>query len=304
MEDYSKIKFINNKNEIEQSEVKVGQFVGNFLIALIVGLLVDIPFMIGEMVGFFVIIPLALLILICLIKIFNIRNRERIIYLSILVAVFAMFGGFYFWMGRGNGTEMSGLLFIVGLVPAIIIGIFFGISISNKIVIKIEDVEQKNKNKISLKYAIYFGLLFFLIYDISSLMFLPVYITIFKSSFSNFVLTRYIGDIVVFIFGYNFGKFIFKYLEKMTSFTEIYRKIIGISFWKLSWLLLVLIVLCVLNFYAYHAAIYILLALLIIIGILSFLFFVSANFLDNLVRKTFILLIIGLILTQLIVYFY
>jgi hypothetical protein len=256
------------------------------------------------MFGFFAITPVALLIMVYTIKIFDIRNKKKIIYLTISGSIIAMFSGFYFWMGRGNGSTESGTLYIIGLAPATIFGLFLGLSIASKIAGNLVDTEQESKNKISLRYAIYFGLLFFLMYDVSSLMFLPAYITAFKSSFSNFVLTRYIGDIVAFTFGYIFGKFIFKYSEKMTSFTEVYKKITSLSFAGLLGSLLAVFVFCILNFYAYHATIYILVSLVVITSILSFLFFVSANFLNNLIKKTLILLIVGLVILQLMLYFF
>jgi hypothetical protein len=304
-----KIEFTDNENEIEQSEIRLGQFTGNFFIAFIIGLLADAPSIISgasfaKMFGFFAITPVALLIMVYTIKIFDIRNKKKIIYLTISGSIIAMFSGFYFWMGRGNGSTESGTLYIIGLAPATIFGLFLGLSIASKIAGNLVDTEQESKNKISLRYAIYFGLLFFLMYDVSSLMFLPAYITAFKSSFSNFVLTRYIGDIVAFTFGYIFGKFIFKYSEKMTSFTEVYKKITSLSFAGLLGSLLAVFVFCILNFYAYHATIYILVSLVVITSILSFLFFVSANFLNNLIKKTLILLIVGLVILQLMLYFF
>ena len=84
--------------------------------------------------GFFIILPLGLLILLTLIYAFNINNRLAIVILSAIAFFFLMIFTFWFYEQRRGGyvTEMYGIFYIFGAIPSIIIGVVFGFLIPKK----------------------------------------------------------------------------------------------------------------------------------------------------------------------------
>ena len=84
--------------------------------------------------GFFIILPLGLLILLTMIYAFNIKNRLAIVILSAIAFFFLMIFTFWFYEQRRGGyvTEMYGIFYIFGAIPSIIIGVVFGFLIPKK----------------------------------------------------------------------------------------------------------------------------------------------------------------------------
>ncbi len=100
-----------------------------------IGLAVD-GFSLGAeaIFGFFVIAPLTVLVLVMLFEVCKIRNEVLIVLITTLVSFLAMMFGFFQWIElRGNGGHMSGLLYYVGVVPSVIIGVAYGFYLARKI---------------------------------------------------------------------------------------------------------------------------------------------------------------------------
>jgi hypothetical protein len=80
-------------------------------------------------VGFALLIPLALLFISLLIKVTRLRNRFTMILFSSLMFLAVMFFGFWFYEFRHRPygiSDMYGLFYILGFLPAIVIGVIYG----------------------------------------------------------------------------------------------------------------------------------------------------------------------------------
>lgn len=109
------------------------------LIAFLIGLISDLiagsgfrTFRAIFSFGFFVIIPTSVTLLITLLRIIKINKWYLTIPLSILFFLFSMIFAFWFYKFRPGGpvSDMYGLIYIFGFIPAVIIGILFGLFLS------------------------------------------------------------------------------------------------------------------------------------------------------------------------------
>lgn len=129
------------------SSVQLKQFRAPLLVALIIGILID-AFSLGAVFegavsegfgavgvfGFSVISPLTVLLLILIFEIAEIKNRGLIVSTTALSFFLAMLFGFYQWIElRGNGTHMSGLLYVLGVIPSLLVGSLFGIYLARRL---------------------------------------------------------------------------------------------------------------------------------------------------------------------------
>jgi len=109
------------------------------LIAFLIGVISDLIALSGEKtyrstfsIGFFLIIPVSVTLLIALLKLIKINKWYLTIPLSILFFLFSMIFAFWFYEFRHGGhvSDMYGLIYIFGFIPALIIGLLFGLFLS------------------------------------------------------------------------------------------------------------------------------------------------------------------------------
>jgi hypothetical protein len=103
-----------------------------FIIFFLMGFLLDVVFMGGKLgLRFTFSIPLFLFLLLSIIHLSKIRNGVAIIALSTLCALACMILTFMSYsLQYGDPSDMWGLVYIVGFIPALLIGSLFGIYLS------------------------------------------------------------------------------------------------------------------------------------------------------------------------------
>ena len=115
------------------------QYLIPLLIAFLIGMISDLFVLSGQQsyrstfsIGFFLIIPISVTLLITLLKLIKINKWYLTIPLSILFFLFSMIFAFWFYKFRPGGpvSDMYGLIYIFGFIPAVIIGIVFGLFLS------------------------------------------------------------------------------------------------------------------------------------------------------------------------------
>ena len=122
--------------------MKHRDLVKTLIYAFIIGIIVDLLSFdlysdvspLSTVFGFFIISPLTALLLIYILKLFAISNKILIVIVSVILFFLSMLIGFNQWMElRGRGGDMSGLLYYIGAIPSVLIGLLFGLYIANKI---------------------------------------------------------------------------------------------------------------------------------------------------------------------------
>ena len=121
---------------------KLKQFIRPISLAFIVGILADKistldkadPTTSDFAIGFFVIVPITVLLLLLVFKTFKLKNKAVIITATALVFILSGVFGFWFYEFRiGYVSDMYFVLYILGIVPSIITGLLFGIYLARQI---------------------------------------------------------------------------------------------------------------------------------------------------------------------------
>lgn len=86
----------------------------------------------GFWVGFALSTPITLILLISLIHRLNLKSKFFITLLSTLLMIGNLFLMFWFWDIRNPGytSEMYGLFYYLGFIPALLIGLIYGLFIA------------------------------------------------------------------------------------------------------------------------------------------------------------------------------
>jgi len=108
------------------------KFLMFFIFSFLFGAIIDL--LIGHFVGFTLILPVTIFIILLVIQMLHIENPFLIIGLTILFFLFAMIIGFYQFIElRDNSADMSGALYLIGFKSSLILGFIFGFFIVRRI---------------------------------------------------------------------------------------------------------------------------------------------------------------------------
>jgi hypothetical protein len=94
---------------------------------------IDAPFSVS--CNFTVAFPFFVLLLIIVIHLFRIKNKAVIIISSVVFSVLLMAFTFWFYAKKlgSQPTEFYGLIYVIGFVPALIVGLTYGLVIGNRL---------------------------------------------------------------------------------------------------------------------------------------------------------------------------
>jgi hypothetical protein len=82
--------------------------------------------------GFFVIVPVSVLLLVIIFRNIGLQSKVAIVSITSIVMIIDMIFGLWLLNVRmGFISDMYGLMYLIGLLPALLVGIFFGLYLSN-----------------------------------------------------------------------------------------------------------------------------------------------------------------------------
>jgi len=131
---------MNNKKILTQKYLK--QLIFLVVTATVIGLLADKISMSDDYdpgrsdfdIGFFIIVPATIILLLLFFKTFNIKNKTFIVTITTVTFFLVMiFGYWFFEFRRGFVSDMYILVYILGTLPSIIVGLLFGFYIAKYI---------------------------------------------------------------------------------------------------------------------------------------------------------------------------
>lgn len=117
------------------------KYFGLLISSALIGLMADVvsvsdgypKMFLGFWVGFLFYLPLVLFLFLQFLELTKIKNRFAVTFLNIILFIAVMLFAFWFFdtrEGSGSMSDMYGLVYILGLVPASILGLVYGLYIS------------------------------------------------------------------------------------------------------------------------------------------------------------------------------
>lgn len=119
------------KNVMSTIRLRKDSLIILIISSLLLGFLLDLRILAGTAWLFSLSLPLSLFFFLLVIHLTRLKNKILIIVLSILSAVACMIATFVLYeLRHGQPDEFWGLVYIIGFIPALLIGLFWGLYIS------------------------------------------------------------------------------------------------------------------------------------------------------------------------------